>query len=227
MKIYNYNQITKEYLSTTQASKNPLEEGKYLIPANATTIAIGVDKAGFAQVFNEANKKWGYVKDNRSKTVYDTTTKEESQVDYMGVIKSGFTELIPKVNDKWNGNSWVLDIVLAIDIKKAEINTACATQITSGFTSLALGTTRTYKSKELDQLNLIGVVTGGTDDYFKCAKTVSGKLVWSYEMHTSVQLKQVLNDGKAHKQVLLQKAGTLKAKVDLAKTQAELDLIVW
>ena len=113
------------------------------------------------------------------------------------------------------------------DKKISEINTACSTEITSGFTSKALGTIRTYQSQELDQLNLIGVVTGGTDDYFKCAKTVSGKLVWSYEMHTVVQLKQVLNDGKAHKQALLQKAGTLKAKVDLAKTQADLDLIVW
>jgi len=111
--------------------------------------------------------------------------------------------------------------------KVQEINTACSTEITSGFTSTALTGGRTYQSQELDQLNLIGVVTGGTDDYFKCAKTVSGKLVWSYEMHTVAQLKQVLNDGKVHKQALLQKAGTLKANVDLAKTQADLDLIVW
>ena len=113
------------------------------------------------------------------------------------------------------------------DTKTNEINTACATQITSGFTSKALGTIRTYQSQELDQLNLIGVVTGGTDDYFKCAKTVKGKLIWTYEMHTIAQLKQVLNDGKVHKQTLLQKAGTLKDKVALAKTQANLDLIVW
>ena len=143
------------------------------------------------------------------------------------VIPQGFTEYTigsePKILlDTLNAEKFKN----SKDAKTNEINTACATQITSGFTSLALGTIRTYQSQELDQLNLIGVVTGGTDDYFKCAKTVNGKLVWSYEMHTAVQLKQVLNDGKAHKQALLQKAGTLKAKVDLAKTQVDLDLIV-
>ena len=131
MKIYNYNKDTKEYISTTQASENPLEKGKYLIPANATSIAIGNDKIGFAQVFDEANNVWDYVEDNRGKTVYDTTTKQESKVDYLGAVKSGFTELVPNVDDKWTGTTWALDIVLAQSAKQSQIKSALQSYLKS------------------------------------------------------------------------------------------------
>jgi len=110
--------------------------------------------------------------------------------------------------------------------KIKEINAACAAAITGGFDSLGLGTQRRYKSEQIDQLNLIGLVTGGVSDYLKCA-TPGATLVWTYEMHTTAQLKKVLNDGKKYKQGLLRKAGTLKSAVSQATTQADLDVIVW
>jgi len=124
MQIYNYNKDTKEYISITQASENPLEQGKYIIPANATTIAIDVSIDGFAQVFDDTNQKWGYVKDNRGKIVYDTTTKKESKVDYLGAIKSGFTELVPSEFDFWNGTAWEVDTVAQITAQAIDINNA-------------------------------------------------------------------------------------------------------
>ena len=124
MQIYNYNKDTKEYISITQASENPLEQGKYIIPANATTIAIDVSIDGFVQVFDETNKKWDYVEDNRGKTVYDTTTKQESKVDYLGAIKSGFTELVPSEFDFWNGTAWEVDTVAQITAQAIDINNA-------------------------------------------------------------------------------------------------------
>ena len=112
--------------------------------------------------------------------------------------------------------------------KTNEINTVCGNEITRGFVSDALGSTHNYRSKEIDQLNLIGMVTAQQDDYFKCGVTdKNGVIAWNYVFHTVAQFTQVLQDGKAYKQTLLQKAGTLKAKVNLAKTQADLDLIVW
>ena len=112
--------------------------------------------------------------------------------------------------------------------KTSEINSACEKAITSGFTSSALGTSCSYQSEQTDQLNLIGIVTAGQDDYFKCGVTdANGNVTWSYELHTIVQLQQVLTDGKAHKQGLLQKANTLKAQVTGATTVKDVEAIVW
>jgi len=112
--------------------------------------------------------------------------------------------------------------------KTNDINSACSKAITSGFTSSALGTQHTYQSEQTDQLNLIGVVTAGQDDYFKCGITdANGNITWNYELHTIAQLQQVLVDGKAHKQGLLQKANTLKAQVASAITVEDVEAIAW
>ena len=112
--------------------------------------------------------------------------------------------------------------------KTSEINTACGNEIVSGFKSDALGTAHNYQSAEIDQLNLIGAVAGGTEDYFKAGtKDADDVITYEYKMHTAVQLLQVLNDGKAHKQTLLQKANGLKVQVAEATTVEEVEAIVW
>jgi leucyl aminopeptidase (aminopeptidase T) len=101
-----------------------------------------------------------------------------------------------------------------------EINNACANQITNGFTSTALDTatptTYHYQSEQIDQLNLIGLVSGGEDDVFKCSKDdgSGNPTTWNYELHTIAQLTQVLNDGKAYKISLLTKDADLKAQAN-------------
>ena len=120
-----------------------------------------------------------------------------------------------------------------IKIQKAnEINTACGTQIISGFTSESLGSVKHYQSEQIDQLNLVGVVAGGIDDMFKCGTedadfVNNGIIAWAYEPHTIAQLIQVLNDGKAYKQTLLQRAYTLKEDIESATTVAAVNAIVW
>lgn len=112
--------------------------------------------------------------------------------------------------------------------KLIELEALCEAQIVSGFTSSALGSEHWYKSEQIDQLNLIGVVTGGTDDYFKSGiKDTQGVITWDWVLHTSAQLKQVLNDGKNVKTTLLQKLTMQKAQVDLATTLAEVEAVVW
>ena len=112
--------------------------------------------------------------------------------------------------------------------KVNEINTACAKEITSNFNSDALGDTHIYQSEQTDQLNLIGVVIAGQDDYFKCGvEDADGNVTWNYEKHTIAQLQQVLQDGKVHKQGLLQKANILKTQVANATTVEDVEAIVW
>jgi len=112
--------------------------------------------------------------------------------------------------------------------KTNEINTACAKEITNSFNSDALGDTHIYQSEQTDQLNLIGVVTAGQDDYFKCGVTdANGNVTWNYEKHTIAQLQQVLKDGKAVAQTLLQKANTLKQQVAEATTVEDVEAVVW
>lgn len=110
MNIYNYNKLTTEFLKESQATPNPREKGKFLIPANATIIKPLDTKDGFSICFNKELKKWEYKEDNRNKIVYSTHDKTESRVDYIGIIKDEFTLLKPNVFDKWSGTSWILDI---------------------------------------------------------------------------------------------------------------------
>ena len=107
----------------------------------------------------------------------------------------------------------------------AEINLSCQKEIESGFKSNALGESHLYQSDKQDQLNLVGVVTSGVAQPFKCS--VDGGESWEWIEHTHEQLKQVLSDGAVVKATLLQKAGLLKAQVSSASSVEELDAIEW
>lgn len=72
MKIYNYDKETKEFTTQSIATANPLEKGKYLIPANATTKEPIAPKDGFAICFDEVKKEWEYIEDNRGNIYYST-----------------------------------------------------------------------------------------------------------------------------------------------------------
>jgi len=99
--------------------------------------------------------------------------------------------------------------------KYDEISSKASATIMSGFASSALGASHTYQSDRDDQLNLVGMVVAGSDDYFKCtdANGVAG-----YKLHTIEQLRQVLSDGKTIKLTILQHADVLKAQADATET---------
>ncbi|NOX15952.1 MAG: hypothetical protein GXP61_08010 [Epsilonproteobacteria bacterium] len=229
MKLYHYDKGTKEFTSETEASINPLEKNKFLIPANATKVAPLASKKGYSQIFDEITKRWKYIKDSRGSLVYNILNKESKIINYLGDIEQDFTELVPKNYDKWEGAKWVTDLSLVKVHKISNLNNLCKKDILSGFTSNALGSVYHYQSEQVDQLNLIGMVAGGVDDYFKCSlDDGSGNTTtWEYKLHTITQLKQVLNDGKAYKLSLLQKVNTLKAQANSATTKTALGKIAW
>jgi len=74
MKIYRYDAISGELLSSSEAIESPLEPGAYLIPANATDKKPLASKNGFAVCFKEG--AWQYVKDERGAIYYDENNRE-------------------------------------------------------------------------------------------------------------------------------------------------------
>lgn len=75
MNIYNFIKETKEFISQSTANPNPLEDGKYLIPANATTIEVLPHKDGFKIYFNEELKEWKYL-EIPTVYIFDNDTNE-------------------------------------------------------------------------------------------------------------------------------------------------------
>ncbi|MDN5062308.1 hypothetical protein O8C86_10710 [Aliarcobacter butzleri] len=108
-KIYKYDIETKEFTEELEINEN------YGLNLPFTTsIKPKATKTGFTQCFNETSQKWEYVEDNRDKTVYSKTTKEELKVDYLGKIKDEHSLLVPKQFDKWSEDtqSWIEDEIL-------------------------------------------------------------------------------------------------------------------
>ena len=105
MIVYKYDTETKEFIQELEISE---AYGSNL--PFATIVKPLAKKDGFAICFNYT--KWEYVEDNRNKTIYVKTTKQELKVDYLGKIKDEHTPLIPNQFDEWNytQNLWVKNI---------------------------------------------------------------------------------------------------------------------
>lgn len=82
MDIYNYSNITGEYVGTSQADPSPLEQGVWLIPANATEIAPPSVTGNEVAVFE--NGAWQKLADFRG-TKYWTDSETETEINEIGV----------------------------------------------------------------------------------------------------------------------------------------------
>ena len=86
MQIWNYDPVTGELLGPGLADPNPVEEGQWIIPAHATTIAPPAAQAGFAETFNGSS--WSTVADHRGETWWPTTQRYNDTpgvvVDFLG-----------------------------------------------------------------------------------------------------------------------------------------------
>tara|TARA_B100000029_G_scaffold511703_1_gene606468 strand:+ start:142 stop:666 length:525 start_codon:yes stop_codon:yes gene_type:complete len=111
MKIYNYNRDTGEYVGESTATPNPVTIGEWLIPAYATTDAPPSSSKGEVVVWDSESKGWTTTVDKRGTTVYDTTTGEDSVVDYIGPIRDTHTtKERPSEFHKWNKTDWEEDL---------------------------------------------------------------------------------------------------------------------
>lgn len=141
IRAYYFDHITGEY---TGWSDEFINIGVSM-PGCSTDIAPGEEIAGFTQVFT--GRRWEVQEDHREKTVYSTSDRKSSVVDYIGPVREGFTLAAPSTPyDKWNGETWVKDVVAlkagqAADAElQRRILLAEADQITADWrTELALG----------------------------------------------------------------------------------------
>ena len=104
IRAYYFDHITGEY---TCWSDEFINIGVSM-PGCSTDIAPGEEVAGFAQVFT--GQGWEEQEDHREKTVYSTSDRKSSVVDYIGPVREGFTLVAPLTQfDKWIDGKWVTD----------------------------------------------------------------------------------------------------------------------
>lgn len=111
------------------------------------------------------------------------------------------------------------------EIKIAELDYLCNQTILAGFTCYALGEEYTYSFDTEAQINLSGMLNAIT------AGLVEEPIYWKASgtplPHTFAEFKEVYTDGLKHKNENIKKYWTLKAKVEAATTDEEVNAIVW
>ena len=102
--------------------------------------------------------------------------------------------------------------------------------IVGGFQSSAVGSPHWYDGDIEDQINIMGAAQAGTALPFRCTPVDSNGNPTgprAFVPHTAAQLKQVYQDGVAFKLGQLQKLENLKAAVEAATTEADIEAVVW
>lgn len=120
-------------------------------------------------------------------------------------------------------------IAQARSIQAGAISAACQAAILSGFQSLALGSTYSYASTSVDQLNLqstLAASAGSAAGWSAPIWCATGS-TWALVSHTSAQLQQVNADWVAFRVVAQQKYATLISKINSAKTVSAVNAVSW
>ena len=143
MKIYNYDQITGEFLTESTPNIDPVEteiQGKnvYLIPANATKLEAPTVKVNEVAVFD--GEKWEIKADYRGQKVFNKQTQVEEEVAEIGEIAKNFTKVAPQNQYQiWSEdqNGWVIDDSKRdelIRLNRDKINADTKSKIINNFT---------------------------------------------------------------------------------------------
>jgi len=103
IELHNYDESTGIFINTVTLKI----EANTGLPACSTCEALPYLKPGECAVFKSG--KWLALYDNRG-SIWDVSTKENSQLTELGDIPAGKTKLQPGEFDKWIGTQWVLDL---------------------------------------------------------------------------------------------------------------------
>ena len=114
-------------------------------------------------------------------------------------------------------------------MQATKASTACASALTTGFTSSALGTTHTYPSQDDDQRNLQSAVSAAIAAPSNWTTPIwcASNDAWSFTAHTAAQVQQVNTDWLAHRVAVQQKYADLITRINAATSIAEVQAIDW
>lgn len=216
--IYHYDSVTHEYLSQTEASLDPLDQLP-LIPAYATDVSVITPSPGNVAVFD--GTIWIDTEDHRG-TIYDTTTKSDSEHADLGALPVDQTDLVPSVNDIWDGSAWVQDLDLTKTAQKRVIRTAFNNEIGLGLTTNAIK----MDANHLD----ISLLQTGYDFAIGLSETSMDIRDFNDVVNAGVPIATVLSmlsDLKSHFRTTLAKKWDLQSQIDAASTISAVESIVW
>lgn len=158
---------------------------------------------------------YGYDQDDASQALALSRIENDGHVQH---------ELIPPTASDLLDSGKVSQAALA--------KTACASAITNGFTSSALGATYTYPSSQTDQTNLAASVLHSlfpdlASDWTTLQICCDSAGVWEYRPHTAAQIQQVGTDMKDGILALLVKNAGLQSQISLAATIEDVQAVTW
>lgn len=122
MKIYHYEQGTKEYMKSTDARLDPLDSESFLIPANATIKeppVFGVDETAIFEFDN-----WAVVTDKRGQYYYEQDGTWIKIINIGIDVPSGTlqTDPLTEYYDTHDGSIWIENTARKeVDEKKHEV----------------------------------------------------------------------------------------------------------
>lgn len=219
MNIYHYNPITGEFLSVGLADPNPLEPGKFLIPAHATEIEPPVTSEKQVAVWK--GSAWGVEEDNREEVLYKTTTGEEIKISEIGPLPWDCTRT-PRPSEFyfWDGQCWVLNFNKACEAKCQEIASARYASEISGIT---VDNIKIKTDRESQALITGAVLQALQDPAYSCQwKTEAG-----FVSLTAEQIQGVAVAVRQHVQGCFDREAVLTELVKAATTLEELEQIKW
>ena len=104
MFYFNTDPVTREFISVEEAREDPLDKGRYLIPARGFTDPPPAFKLGFAIRRSRCWQGWEYVEDHRNKQFYYESSRlpfdmntNEFQWHGLGEIPEGLVEELPEI----------------------------------------------------------------------------------------------------------------------------------
>lgn len=123
-------------------------------------------------------------------------------------------------------------LAAAQSLQSSQLSQSCASVITGGYPSVALGAANTYGSQSTDQQNLtdamnaslVSGLAAGWTTLLWCAPS-SG--AWALTPHSAPQVQQVHADWLAFRLAQQNKLVTFKAQANAAATIAAVQAIVW